>query len=178
VRLPATRNIYLVGFMGAGKTSVAAALARLTGAAAIDLDGLVETAADLPVVEIFRRHGEPHFRLLELQCLREVAGRGGQVVALGGGTFSQPEAAALVQGSGVAVWLDCPLDELVRRCVSLHAPRPLARSEADFRALYAARLPHYRLAPFRVDTGGRTIAAVAAEIVEILNWKGLLDPDV
>jgi len=177
VRLPATRNIYLVGFMGAGKTSVAAELARLVTAAAVDLDHLVEAAAGLPVVEIFRRHGEPHFRLLELQCLREVAGRGGQVVALGGGTFSQADVVELAQGSGVAVWLDCPLDELVRRCVSHHAPRPLARSETDFRALHAARLPHYRLAPFRVDTGGRTIAAVAAEIAEILSWKGLLEPD-
>jgi len=177
VRLPATRNIYLVGFMGAGKTCVAVELARRIAAEAVDLDHLVETVTGLPVVEIFRRHGEPHFRLLELQQLRDVAGRGGRVVALGGGTFTQAEAAALVQGSGVAVWLDCPLDELVRRCVSHHAPRPLARSEAEFRALHAARLPHYRQAPFRVDTGGRTIAAVAAEIEEILSWKGLLEPD-
>ena len=171
---PAGASVYLLGFMGAGKTTVGAALAERLGRPAVDLDARVEAAAGLSVVEIFARHGEAFFRQLEFQTLQEVSARTGQVVCLGGGTYCRPEAVELVNRTGFSVWLDCPVEELARRCLGLHPPRPLARDACEFAALHGRRLEFYRQAHARVSTAGRPVAAVVAEIIEILRWKGML----
>jgi shikimate kinase len=106
--------------------------------------------------------------------LQEISARPGRVVCLGGGTYCRPEAVELVNRTGFSVWLDCPAEELARRCLGLHPPRPLARDAREFAALYQRRLEFYRQAHARVSTAGRGVAAVVAEIVEILRWKGLL----
>ena len=80
----------------------------------------------------------------------------------------------LVNRTGFSVWLDCPAEELARRCLGLHPPRPLARDAREFAALHQRRLEFYRQAHARVSTAGRPVAAVVAEIVEILRWKGML----
>ena len=171
---PAGATVYLLGFMGAGKTTVGAALAERLGRPAVDLDARVEAAAGLSVVEIFARHGEAFFRQLEFRTLQEVSAWPGQVVCLGGGTYCRPEAVELVNRTGFSVWLDCPVEELARRCLGLHPPRPLARDAREFAALHGCRLEFYRQAHARVSTAGRPVAAVVAEIVEILRWKGML----
>ncbi len=89
------------------------------------------------------------------------------VLALGGGTFAQPRNAALIRdlaaptrGPGaVVIWLDCPAEELLQRCV-LMGDRPLFRDEASFRKLYEERLPHYRQADYRVESGGEPMRVV------------------
>jgi shikimate kinase len=89
------------------------------------------------------------------------------VLALGGGTFAQPRNAALIRESGAnprgsasaVIWLDCPADELLQRCV-LMGDRPLFRDEASFRKLYEERLPHYRQADYRVESGGEPLRVV------------------
>ena len=89
------------------------------------------------------------------------------VLALGGGTFAQPRNAALIRefsgpqrASGSAViWLDCSADDLLQRCV-LMGDRPLFRDEASFRKLYEERLPFYRQADFRVESGGEPMRVV------------------
>ncbi len=89
------------------------------------------------------------------------------VLSLGGGTFAQPRNAALLRefgspprGSGaVMIWLDCPIDDLLQRCV-LMGGRPLFRDEASFRKLYKERLPYYRQADYRVESGGEAIRVV------------------
>lgn len=171
---PAGASVYLLGFMGAGKTTVGAALAERLGCPVVDLDARVEAAAGLSVVEIFARHGEAFFRQLEFQTLQEVSARPGQVVCLGGGTYCRPEAVELVNRTGFSVWLDCPVEELARRCLGLHPPRPLARDAREFATLHGRRLEFYRQAHARVSTAGRPVAAVVAEIIEILRWKGML----
>jgi shikimate kinase len=140
----------------------------------VDLDARVEAAAGLSIVEIFARHGEAFFRQLEFQALQEVSARPGLVVCLGGGTYCRPEAVELVNRTGFSVWLDCPAEELARRCLGMHPPRPLARDAREFAALNQRRLEFYRQAHARVSTAGRPVAAVVAEIVEILRWKGML----
>ena len=171
---PAGATVYLLGFMGAGKTTVGAALAQSLGRPVVDLDARVEAAAGLSIVEIFARQGEPFFRQLEFQALQEISARPGQVVCLGGGTYCRPEAVELVNRTGFSVWLDCPVEELARRCLGLHPPRPLARAAREFAALHQRRLEFYRQAHARVSTAGRPVAAVVAEIIEILRWKGML----
>ena len=173
-RPPAGAIVYLLGFMGAGKTTVGAALGESLGRPVVDLDARVEAAAGLSIVEIFARHGEAFFRQLEFQALQEVSARPGQVVCLGGGTYCRPESVELVNRTGFSVWLDCPAEELARRCLGMHPPRPLARDAREFAALNQRRLEFYRQAHARVSTAGRPVAAVVAEIVEILRWKGML----
>ena len=173
-RPPAGAIVYLLGFMGAGKTTVGAVLGESLGRPVVDLDARVEAAAGLSIVEIFARHGEAFFRQLEFQALQEVSARPGQVVCLGGGTYCRPEAVEMVNRTGFSVWLDCPAEELARRCLGMHPPRPLARDAREFAALNQRRLEFYRRAHARVSTAGRPVAAVVAEIVEILRWKGML----
>ena len=168
-------NIYLVGFMGAGKSSVAAALGARLGWPVADTDASIEHQSGLSIMDIFRLHGEAHFRYLEQQLMQSLSRERRLVVALGGGTFCFPEMVELINGSGCSIWLDCPLEELVRRCASFHPPRPLARDETAFRRLFEARLTFYAQAHCRVQASSRTIVQVVAEIEDILRWRGLAD---
>jgi shikimate kinase len=166
--------VFLVGFMGAGKTSVGCALGQRLNWLFEDLDDRIERAAGRTVAEIFRDSGEKAFRLAERAALMEVfeelnAGSV-RIVALGGGAFVQPENAALLRGANVAtVFLDAPVDELWQRCSEQMrekgASRPLLQSAKQFRDLHRARRKDYLRASFKIETGGRAIDAIADEIV-------------
>lgn len=156
---PNRRLICLVGFMGSGKTTVGALLARQLGWPFVDLDTRVEETSGLRITEIFERLGEPAFRQLEQQQLVHALGQAAEdtsplVLAVGGGTFVQSGNIDLLRQSGAAtVWLDCPMDLLLARCVTM-AGRPLFRDEFSFRQLYDQRLPFYRQAMYHVEAGG------------------------
>jgi shikimate kinase len=157
--------------MGSGKSTVGRLLAAQTGCRFVDLDERIEEAAGISIREFFERHGEPPFRALEQETLErvlgEISGGGGSaVVALGGGTFAQSQNQELLRGAGAAVvWLDCPLEELIRRCATM-THRPLFRDEASLRELYEQRLPSYRSADARVEGSGEP-REVAARILEL-----------
>lgn len=164
--------VCLTGFMGSGKSTVGRLLAGQLAWHFIDLDEEIEKESGLGVSQIFAQKGESVFREIEHRCLERVLGvasaRGMRlIVALGGGTFAQPRnsallrgPAALVKGRGaVIVWLDCPTEELLQRCV-LMGDRPLFRDEASFRKLYAERLPYYRQADYRVESAGEPMRVV------------------
>jgi shikimate kinase len=161
--------LFLVGFMGAGKTSVGLAL-----------DKRIEQREKRTVPEIFRDSGELEFRRAEHAALREVLeelqGGAVKIVALGGGAFVQKNNADLLKESGVpTVFLDAPVEELWRRCSqqagSAEIERPLLRSIDQFRELYEARRGSYLRASSKVQTGSRTLSEVAAEIVKTLGLK-------
>lgn len=155
---PRRRLLALAGFMGSGKTTIGHLLAKHLGWHFADLDTLVEQAVQLTVTRIFEQHGEPAFRQIEREQLVAALGRAAEferptVLALGGGTVAQPGNMELLHAAGAAVvWLDCPLEQLIVRCV-LVTTRPLFRDETGFRALYDQRLPYYRQADYRVETG-------------------------
>ncbi len=148
--------ICLAGFMGSGKTTVGQLLARQMGWHFVDLDTMIEARAGLSIPGIFERLGEPGFRELEQEALIRTLGEAAvrerpTVVALGGGTFAQPQSFAALRSTGCAViWLDCPIEQLLARCATI-TNRPLFRDEASFRQLYELRLPFYEQADFRVD---------------------------
>ena len=75
------RNLVLCGFMGCGKSTVGRELAVQTGLSFLDMDHYIVEKAGLPVEEIFARHGEPYFRMLESQACKELAQTGGQIIA-------------------------------------------------------------------------------------------------
>jgi shikimate kinase len=165
--------VCLAGFMGSGKTTVGRMLAAQTGCRFVDLDERIEDAAGIPIREFFERHGEPPFRELESETLERVLGEiagGGEaaVVALGGGTFVQPRNQELLRSAGaLVVWLDCPIEDLIRRCATM-THRPLFRDESSLRQLYEQRLPSYRSADARVESSGGP-RQVIARILE-LEW--------
>jgi shikimate kinase len=168
--------VCLAGFMGSGKSTVGARLARQLGWHFVDLDERIEAAAGITIPQFFERHGETAFRQLEADQLRAALGRAVElkeptVIALGGGTYAQPGAPEFLRNSGVPViWLDAPIDILLSRCMTMTG-RPLFRDEASFRALHAQRIVSYQLADFRVESGGNS-AAVVAEILR----RGIAGP--
>ena len=176
----AGNSVFLVGFMGAGKSSVGRALGQRLNWIFEDLDDRIAVREGRTVPEIFRDSGESTFRRAEhaaLQhVLKELRGGAARIVALGGGAFVQKENAALLQSSGVpTVFLDAPVEELWQRCCTqaeeAGAERPLLQTMDQFRKLYGARRQSYSKASLKIQTGNRPVEAIAAEIATKLGLK-------
>ena len=149
--------IYLVGFMGCGKSTVGRLLAERLGWPFVDLDEEIERRSARPIAEMFDRDGEARFRELEHEALSEqlhLARHGlPRVLALGGGAFAEARNRESMGGEGASIWLDCRLETLWQR-VSAESHRPLARDRGRFVALYQERLVFYRSADFTVAGEG------------------------
>jgi shikimate kinase len=174
------RAVFLIGFMGAGKTSVGQALAQLLGWRFVDLDDRVEQRQGRGVPEIFRDHGEAEFRRAESAALEELLEElrtfPPTVAALGGGAFVQEENARRLRAtSWPVVFLDASVDELRRRCALAHSTRPLFQEENRFRQLYEERRMRYMAIELRVDTEAKTIGQVAAEVLARLRLVARAD---
>jgi shikimate kinase len=139
-------RVYLLGFMGSGKTTTGRRLAGRLGVPFVDLDAAFESMTGRTIRETFESHGEPWFREREAELLKGTASLPRAVVALGGGTFVLPENAAFVRRHGVSVFLDVPFDVIVERLEGKTADRPLFSSLGEARALYESRLPFYKMA--------------------------------
>ena len=160
-----TDKIYLVGFMAAGKTTVARALARRLGWQAADIDELIEQRERQTVADIFAKRGEPYFRALERTILMEQVAQRHVVVATGGGTFVDPQNRAAINSDGVSVWLDVPFERVVAR-VPADGRRPLAADRTQMERLFALRQAGYANARVRVDARGAHPEAIAERIME------------
>ncbi len=162
------RGIFLVGFMGAGKTTVGRALARRLHWPFEDLDDRVQAREGRTVELIFQESGEAAFRDAEHAALQELLqglGPDARVVALGGGAFVQARNAALLSPEGIiSVFLDGPAEELFRRCQQQSVERPLRRSLPQFQELLEVRRPHYMKSKLRIETTGKNVETVAGEI--------------
>ena len=167
-RLIRTPALYLVGFMGCGKTTVGTALADELGWSFFDLDDDIEAGSGASIGEIFEREGEPEFRRREHHALtrRVESAKHGQpmVVALGGGAFAETVNADLVRDHGLTVWLDAPF-ELVRARVMPQTHRPLARDPDRFAALFESRRTAYEKADYRISINGDDPRVAVAEIM-------------
>jgi len=144
-------KIYLVGFMGAGKTTVGRELAARLDVPFIDLDDLVEAAEKTSIKEIFAQHGEPYFRKRERDILRSTRYLEGAVVATGGGTFTFDENIQFIQGEGLSVYLSAPHSLLRARIGDKAAERPLFRDDVAAHELFKNRLRYYRMADITLD---------------------------
>lgn len=160
-------KIYLVGFMGAGKSTVAKALARRMGWRAEDIDALIESRERLHISDIFAQQGEPYFRQVEREVLAEMLAPRHVVVATGGGTFADPESRTAMLADGAVIWLDVPLERVFDR-VPADGRRPLAADRARMEQLYERRRMAYAQAHVRIDA-----TRPLPEVVErILEWVG------
>jgi len=169
----------LIGFMGVGKTAVGRYLAAVLNRRFVDVDLEVERVTGLGIPEIFARYGEPRFREEEARALARVCQHRGQVIATGGGAVLRPENAEALRRAGVVVWLKADPEAIYRR-VGSGGGRPLlagANAQERIRELLAQREPCYRAcAHMAVDTTGRSVEEVAAEIVRRLGFAGEAAP--
>ena len=129
-KLKQTPGLYLMGFMGSGKTTIGRLLAERLGWNFVDIDEDIEAAERRSIAEIFDTVGEEAFRRIERDAIerrvRAVACGSPTVMALGGGAATQPANVELIETHGVSIWLSCPFDTVVRR-VGQDTARPLAR---------------------------------------------------
>jgi shikimate kinase len=170
LKLARSPAIYLVGFMGSGKSTAGRLLADKLGWGFVDLDAEIEAEQGMSIPEIFEQHGEEHFRKLETEAIRKrvhlVQSGRPAVVALGGGAFAQPCNFELLEHNGVTVWLDCPLEMAWRR-VQAGANRPLARDSRKFEELFRARRESYARADYRIEVTAEDPQAVAEAVLAL-----------
>jgi len=165
------KNLVLIGMMGTGKTEVGKRLAILLGRRLADTDQLLSERAGQSIAEIFHMHGEPYFRGLEREVVRELAGGRSLVIATGGGVVLNAENVADLQAGGFLVWLTAETETLLLRLKGDQS-RPLLRPAEDLAALLREREPLYRAAAdARVDTTGKTVSQVADELLAMLAGK-------
>jgi shikimate kinase len=156
-------KIYLVGFMGSGKTTVGRELAARIDAPFFDLDELIEAAEKLSIKDIFAQHGEPYFRKRERDVLRSTKHLDAAVIATGGGTFTFDENVQFVQAEGLSVYLSAPY-ALLRARVNLKAgDRPLFTDDVATHELYANRIRYYRMSDLSIDIKEEETPAEIAE---------------
>lgn len=156
----------LIGPPGAGKSTVAAAIAAQTGWEHLDTDDLIVAQEGSPISDIFVEHGEAHFRRIEAGVVRDALTNHQGVLSLGGGAPMHPDTAALLDGQ-VVIFLDVDVSEAARR-VGLNTARPLLaiNPRAQLNALLKQRRPRYEeLATFTIDTTGRDPQEIAAQIL-------------
>lgn len=167
LKLKRTPGLYLVGFMGSGKTTVGRVLAGEIGWPFCDLDSEIENRQGESITRIFIERGEAAFRELETQALSEHIARieAGHpcVLALGGGAFVQPRNWELIADNGISIWLDCNL-ERVRQRLGNDTTRPLANRLGE---LFEERRPLYSRADFRVEVDCDDAAEIVRKILHL-----------
>jgi shikimate kinase len=162
-------KIYLVGFMAAGKTTVARRIAARLGWRAEDIDELIEARERATVADLFARQGEAYFRSVEREILRLVMPLRHAVVATGGGTFMDPESQQAINLDGTSIWLDVPLATVIAR-LPTDGRRPLAADRTQMERLFAARQVVYARAHHRIPATG-SADEIAETIMDALRLR-------
>lgn len=160
-------TIYLCGFMGCGKSTVGAKLAKALSCPFVDMDTYIEEQAGMTIPEIFEKYGEPHFRDLETQAIRELASRDG-IIACGGGAMLREENAAIAAEHGRVVYLAVPFHVCYTRIADTDRPIVRRSTREELEALYNTRDVIYRKHSTHIVECNRTPAAAAAAICDAL----------
>ena len=167
LKLKRSPGIYLVGFMGCGKSTVGAQLAEAIGWRFLDLDTRIEQEQGTTIAQIFAHRGESEFRRIETETLsaviRETQRGRATVASLGGGAFVWPGNREKLEDAGVTIWLDVPFARILAR-VGASPHRPLAQDPERFARLYEERRPLYARAdyiiPFDTDEANDAVTAI------------------
>lgn len=170
LKLKRTPGLYLVGFMGCGKSTVGRSLAKHLGWRFADLDEDIEAREQMAIAEIFDGKGEDEFRRIEHDALKrriaDIARGIPWVIAVGGGCFAQARNFELISNHGLSLWLDAPM-EIIRSRVAHSTHRPLARDPQRFEELYHLRRPQYERADYHVPIGPAGSAGAVDYILQL-----------
>lgn len=166
-------KLFLIGYMGCGKSAVGTALSSISQTPFVDLDDYIENDIGMSIASIFRLKGETFFRELEQESLDEIMrSRAEFVLATGGGTACFGDAVQRMKAAGKVIYLSGSVDYLLFRLQDSIAKRPLLASKtseelhAFVSAHLAAREVHYRQADFIVNVEGKTVNEIAQEILD------------
>ena len=168
-------KIYVIGFMGAGKTTIGRELAARVDAPFFDLDELVESAEKMTIKDMFAQHGEPYFRKRERDILRSTHYLEKAVIATGGGTFTFEENIQFIQSEGLSVYLSAPYALLRSRIGDKAAERPLFRDDLATHELYTSRIRYYRMSDVTLEIREEETPAEIVERLLLELPKGFLD---
>lgn len=146
-------RIYLIGFMGSGKSTIGEVLAERLHVPFFDIDDLVEAAEESSIREIFAAHGEPYFRRRERDFLLMTRHLERAVVATGGGTFTFEENIEFIQESGISIYLSVPYETCLSRVSISSAERPMFHDEMALHGLFRSRKLNYRRADLVLEIG-------------------------
>lgn len=164
-------KIYLLGFMGSGKTTVGKILAKRLGRHFVDLDAFIESKSKKPIKRIFSESGEEFFRDIESECLNEVSNINSQyVVSTGGGAVLSQFNWELMNANGTTIYLEVDLDTIWKR-IRHNNKRPLFNIKTplgEVKRLFAERKELYEKADFTVKSSKLTAQKVADEVVSII----------
>jgi shikimate kinase len=170
-------NIYLIGFMGSGKSTIGRRIAKILKRPFVDSDSFIENRAGCTISDIFAKQGETEFRRLERECVLELSEQPGIVMALGGGAILDPDSWLALTKTGVTVWLDWPFEVLYQR-IAKKSNRPLAQGEPDekhtrLQELYNQRMQYYSRAMFKIQSRGPETKDQTAN--QILSTIGVME---
>jgi shikimate kinase len=168
-------KVYVIGFMGAGKTTIGRELASRIDVPFFDLDELIESSEQMSVKDIFSAQGEPYFRKRERDLLRSTKHLDRAVIATGGGTFTFDENIQFIKSEGLSVYLSAPYAVLRSRVGEKAAERPLFRDDHATHDLFASRIRYYRLADLTIEMREEETPAEIVERLVLELPKSLLD---
>ncbi len=165
-----TKNVFIAGFMGTGKSTVGMRLAKKTGKIFLDTDYLIESREGRSINEIFLTYGEDYFRNLENNILKEICISKDVIVATGGGTLLSEENFQLVHDCGIPILLWANPEVITKRLRGEEDKRPLFSGTDGLEkitALLNKRKDSYNRFEFRVDTSNLTVEQVVVKIIEL-----------
>jgi shikimate kinase len=169
-------NIYLIGFMGSGKSTTGRKIASTLRWSFVDTDKLVEEQDGLSVAEVIALRGEKYFREAEKKALLTASARSRTVVACGGGTPCSAENIGIMKETGVILYLRLPVDTLVSRLEKSKTVRPLLQGETDLRArvqgMIAQRAEWYEQADIIADNLSTTVEELTGRLADLIRSKG------
>lgn len=166
-------NIYLVGFMGTGKTETAKVLAKRLKRSFVDMDSLIEEKEKMPIPDIFKSKGEPYFRQVEKGIVEGLSKKDGLIVACGGGAFASQDNIDVFKKSGIVICLTSAPDTILRR-TQMFTHRPLLQvvdPKARIEELLKKREPFYAQAHYTIDADKLTVKDTADKILACLKLK-------
>lgn len=170
-------NVYLIGFMGVGKTTVGRRLARELGVAAIDVDAYMHRRFGKDAMGLFRQRGERGLRRAEAKALAECSTMGPAIISCGEGIVVLAENRALMRDNGYVVWLESSAEASMGRIRSMRT-RPLLARGCDVGDLWKQRRPLYRKASHvKVDVEGKSTPHAVEDIVAALKQAGVYEDD-
>ena len=164
-----TMNIYLVGFMGTGKTAVGSECAKKKKWQFVDLDNLIELREKRAIADIFAKEGEPYFRRVESRVLKEVSSQKKFVVACGGGIVLNPQNIKTMKETGIIICLAATPEVIVKRtCGCTHRPLLNVKDpKSQIELLLKLRAPYYAQADKTIETSKFSVTQIVAKILKL-----------